>query len=229
MDMEDRNHFKTIAGALPERYVSSGNKSTKASSHSPLAPHSCLKKAEMIAGCYRRDEAQNPEMFAAALAIILGDYPAEVVDYVADPRTGVITEFPMGLPNVGQIQSFCDRTVKRFETMAKPRAIAVPYVPPPLKPGQINAIMFNKLVAEGKTYARPVGRFEKVDDEWNRDLTLDVAEKVKMQGFVEANQKWLNREHASAGTNASFETISPALKKLLAEQDKKREADSGLS
>src|ERR1035441_3176071 len=121
MDKEDRDNFRTMSSALPAQYESSESKSSKESSHSPLDPAYCLQRAEMIAGCYRRDEAQNPQMFAAALALVLGEYPRAVVEYVADPRTGVITEFPMGLPNIGQIQGFCDRTIKGFETMAKPR------------------------------------------------------------------------------------------------------------
>ena len=124
----------------------------------------------MIAGCYRRDEAQNPQMFAAALALVLGEYPRAVVEYVADPRTGVITEFPMGLPNIGQIQGFCDRTIKRFETMAKPRARAVPYVPPPVLPGQIDSTEFNRRVATGELKPRPIRRFEQPGDEWNKGV-----------------------------------------------------------
>jgi hypothetical protein len=62
----------------------------------------------MIASCYRRDEAQNPELFADALALVLGDYPANIVKIAVDPRTGVIERFPMGLPNVGQIKQYLD-------------------------------------------------------------------------------------------------------------------------
>ena len=50
----------------------------------------------MILGCYRRDEATDPEIFASALALIFQDYPREIVEFVTDPRTGVITEFSVG-------------------------------------------------------------------------------------------------------------------------------------
>ena len=124
----------------------------------------------MIAGCYRRDEAQNPEMFAAALALILGEYPYAVVDYVADPRTGVITEFPMGLPNVGQIRKFCDVVYDRQERLAAPRRVAIPFVPPPVKAGQIDSSEFARRIAVGELKPRPVGRFEQAGDEWNRGV-----------------------------------------------------------
>jgi hypothetical protein len=118
--------------------------------------------AKAICGCYRRDEAQDPEAFANALTAVLSEYDSQVVDYVADPRTGVITEFPMGLPNVGQIKELCDKVRHKMHEAAKPitRAIAKPYVPPPLKPGQITYGQFTKLAAEGKTNTRPVGAFE---------------------------------------------------------------------
>lgn len=229
MDQEDIEHFKTIAGASPKLLTDSQRKTNKATSHSRLDQAYCLQKAKAIASCYRRDEAQNPEGFAAALSVLLSDYPKSVVDYAADPRTGVAKEFPKGLPNIGQIGELLDTLAKRIETIAKlekDNRVAKPFVPPPLKPGQINSIMFHKLVAEGKTLSRPVGPFETVDDQWNRDLKLGAQAKVaEAQGFIEANQKWFNRECASAGLNPSFETISPALKAQL----KRREEESGLS
>ena len=159
MDTEDRDHFRTIALALPAHSEKLEKMSNREMSHSRLDPAYCLQKAEMIAGCYRRDEAQNPEMFAAALALILGEYPYAVVDYVADPRTGVITEFPMGLPNVGQIRQFCDVVYDRQERLAAPKRVAMPYVPPPTKPGQIDATQFAELVSKGMSL-RPTGAFE---------------------------------------------------------------------
>lgn len=77
----------------------------------------------MICGCYRRDEAHDPDTFASALALILADYPAEVVRVAVDPRTGVITEFPMGLPNVGQIKQFLDVLQERRDRLQRYEAL----------------------------------------------------------------------------------------------------------
>lgn len=82
------------------------------------------------------------------------------MDYVSDPRTGTIVEFPMGLPNVGQIKELCDRVQRRQEVLARPAVVAKPFEPPPVKPGQITAKEFFELVAAGKTKARPIGAFE---------------------------------------------------------------------
>lgn len=79
--------------------------------------------ARAICGCYRRDEAHDPDTFAAALAVVLCDYPAEIVRYAADPRTGVIVAFPMGLPNVGQIRQYLDGVMAKQERLRRYAAL----------------------------------------------------------------------------------------------------------
>ena len=160
MDNEDREHFKTIGSALAKPQTGLSTQRSAANLQSRHDQASCLTKAKAIFGCYRRDEAHDPEGFVAALAAILGDYPAQLVDYAADPRTGVSTEYPMGLPNVGQIRQFLDAALRRMEIMSKPKPIAKPYVPPPLKPGQITYGEFLRRVDAGELKPRPIGRFE---------------------------------------------------------------------
>lgn len=72
-------------------------------------------KARQIAGCYRRDEAHDPELFAGQLALVLGDYTREIIEYASDPRSGVVTKHPMGLPQVPQIKEFLDDLVRHAE------------------------------------------------------------------------------------------------------------------
>jgi hypothetical protein len=132
MDREDREHFRTMNSASAEHFSGRVNNSARERLPSPLDPAYCQMKAQAICGCYRRDEAQNPETFAAALAIILADYPKDIVDYACDPRTGVITAFPMGLPNIGQIKQFLDDTQNRqarmqhYAALPKPQPRALP-------------------------------------------------------------------------------------------------------
>ena len=78
-----------------------------------------------------------------------------------DPRTGVSTEFPRGLPNVGQIRDFCDVIVRRMDVLSKPKPVAAQYVPPPVLPGQITYGEFLARVATGELKHRPIGRFER--------------------------------------------------------------------
>jgi hypothetical protein len=124
-----------------------------------------------ICSCYRRDEAQNPEMFAAALAIVLGDYPTEIVNYAADPRTGVITRFPMGLPNVGQIKVYLDETqawkdrLKHYGQLPKAEFARLPK--PPAGPGAWANVF---VPADALPYARMVELTINADHrEWRYD------------------------------------------------------------
>ena len=43
-------------------------------------PTDVLRKAKQIFACYRKDEAHDPEMYAAAVAALLSGYPQYVVD-----------------------------------------------------------------------------------------------------------------------------------------------------
>ena len=161
MDREDLDHFKTIANRLGEPLDGWLKRPGEVNSHSDLDPAYCLMKAKTIAGFYRRDEAQDPDIFTTALGVIIGEYSTKVIEYATDPRTGIITEFPNGLPNVGQIREYLNSIAKRMELLAQPRRRAEPYVPPPLKPGQLTYGQFLEHAAQNKLPSRPIGAFEK--------------------------------------------------------------------
>lgn len=122
MDTEDRDHFKTIAyqRAEPRR-----NSSTADSYHSALDPSYCLQRAKILFGCYRRDEAHDPETFCAAIAAIFSEYTKEVVDYVTDPRTGLPSSSNF-LPTVAEVRSACSAHAARAFEAAKPKRYALP-------------------------------------------------------------------------------------------------------
>jgi hypothetical protein len=159
---QDRDSFKTINSALAKPPTVSLTQRGQENSHSRLDQASCLAAAKAIASCYRRDEAHDPEGFVAGLALTLGDYPASIVQYAADPRTGVVSRFPMGLPNVGQIKEFCDGILTRQERISHYASLgpAKPYEPTPTKPGQITYAEHLELAVQGKTKLRPIGAFE---------------------------------------------------------------------
>jgi hypothetical protein len=136
MDKEDLGHFRMTASRLAEQQSDSKNGlSGKGLPRSPHDPHSCLAKARAIFSCYRRDEAQDPDGFVANLAVVLGDYPASIVDIAADPRTGVSTVHQMGLPNVGQIRQFLEdklshrEKLQRLAELPKPEFQRLPKTP----------------------------------------------------------------------------------------------------
>jgi hypothetical protein len=99
------------------------------------------------------------------LALVLADYPAAVVCYAADPRTGIAKAFPNGLPNVGQIRDFCDGVQSRHAQLeryaALPRQRSQPIAAPARASGQYSYAEFLEMAARGEIKSRPIGRFEK--------------------------------------------------------------------
>jgi hypothetical protein len=99
------------------------------------------------------------------LALVLADYPAAVVRYAADPRTGIAKAFPNGLPNVGQIREFCDGVQSRHARLehyaALPRQRSAPIAAPARAAGQHSYAEFLAMAERGEVKSRPVGRFEK--------------------------------------------------------------------
>lgn len=62
----------------------------------------------MLFGCYRKGDANDPEIYTAAIAATLADYSLEVVQYVTDPRTGLASKLKW-LPTVAEVREECDR------------------------------------------------------------------------------------------------------------------------
>jgi hypothetical protein len=114
MDREDQEHFRTIASALaapPKGSPKKRDMETLALDRDPLV---ALQKAKQIFACYRKDEAHDPEMYAAAVAAVLSGYPAFVTDYVADPRTGIASTSKW-LPSVSEIKDACESKLNRIQ------------------------------------------------------------------------------------------------------------------
>jgi hypothetical protein len=64
-------------------------------------------RAGLMFACYRKAEATDPEMYAAAVTAVLSDYPQEVIDYITDPRTGLPVKSKW-LPTVFEVKQACD-------------------------------------------------------------------------------------------------------------------------
>lgn len=154
MDSEDRDHFKTIAS--PSVVRRNGSQSSQSAASSVSAPDQayCLRMTRVLFSCYRKDEAHDPEVYCAAVAATLADFPRAVVDYVTDPRTGIPSESKF-LPNVAEVRAACVREAERRRVLAQPKVILRRNSEPLVKrePGTSYFEMFEK-------HGRPIGRFE---------------------------------------------------------------------
>jgi hypothetical protein len=83
-----------------------------------------LAAGKGLAGCWRKDEAHDPERFAAAVTAVFTMYAPDVVQYVCDPRTGLprTHKWP---PAISEVHDACsDRIadkerVKRYENWGR--------------------------------------------------------------------------------------------------------------
>jgi hypothetical protein len=100
--------------------------------------HSSVKRcARALTGCYRRDDAADPEAYAAALIAVLAEYPIEVVEHVTDPRTG-LPRTAKFLPSVAEVVAACEE--RMAQRAPKPHRTPLGKVPPPTP---VNPNMWN--------------------------------------------------------------------------------------
>lgn len=64
-------------------------------------------RAGMMFGCYRKQDANDPEIYVAAVTAILSEYPDSVIETVTDPRTGLPSKIKW-LPTVAEVKTECE-------------------------------------------------------------------------------------------------------------------------
>lgn len=102
MDETENNQFK------PLREVSSNAVSTSGQSHRPICPPDVAsRRSAILLGCYRKGDAEEPEIYAAAVASVLATYPQEIAYRVTDPRTGLAGR-SQWLPTVAEVRAACE-------------------------------------------------------------------------------------------------------------------------
>ena len=100
-------------------------------------------------GCYRRGEANDPDTYVAAVAMVLSNYPAEIVRTITDPYSGLPSRKSQtgwsGLPDVADVREACEAEASRCERLnhyAKmPKYARVPELPDPCR-GRQRANLF---------------------------------------------------------------------------------------
>lgn len=75
---------------------------------SQVSQELAVKRTALLFGCYRKGDANDPEIYTAAVAATLADFPAEVVEYVTDPRTGLPSKLKW-LPTVAEVREACEK------------------------------------------------------------------------------------------------------------------------
>lgn len=65
------------------------------------------ERAQLLLGCYRPGDANDPEIYAAGIVDILRSYPEDVVRRVTAPRTGLPGRLKW-LPTIAEVRQACE-------------------------------------------------------------------------------------------------------------------------
>lgn len=147
MDIEDRDHFRTIASPLAPLLDGLQKPQSAASSPSGPDPAYCLDRTKLLFSCYRKDEAHDPEIYCSAVAATLSEFPRQVVEYVTDPRTGLPSSSKW-LPNIAEVREACVTEAKRLQLGSQPRIRFTRYNLPEKPPGDLFVAMDRPRYAE---------------------------------------------------------------------------------
>jgi len=88
------------------------NKSLAAAQGQPqYCPTSvAAERATLLTGCYRKGDAEDPEIYSIALISVLSNYPEDVVRLVTDPRTGIAGQ-SQWLPTIAEVRHACENAM----------------------------------------------------------------------------------------------------------------------
>lgn len=84
----------------------------------PMFSAKCAKelaaeRARILVGCYRRSDANDPEIYARAAVAVLMRYPEKIVIAVTEPATGLPSKLKW-LPSIAEIVEACEEKIPKM-------------------------------------------------------------------------------------------------------------------
>src|SRR5262245_26054077 len=81
----------------------------------------CLSRVSLLTAGRMKDEIQDPDLYASAVAAVLSEYPKDIVDAVTDPRTGIQRRIKW-LPMLNEITDACEELYAPIKRKAEREA-----------------------------------------------------------------------------------------------------------
>lgn len=87
-----------------------------------------MERAKMLFGCYRRGDANDPDIYVGAIGAVLSSYEIDLIREVTDPRTGIQTseKFMTFMPNPGELKVYCDSVAARRDRLQRLGSLPLP-------------------------------------------------------------------------------------------------------
>jgi len=121
MDTEDRDHFKTLAMAIPTRAslppATVSSNACELSTSQPQVSYAA-DRAKLLFGSYRKGDANDPDTYVAAITAILSEYDPAVIKRVTDPRLGIARKSKW-MPNPAELSEACEEAKKAIKDEAE--------------------------------------------------------------------------------------------------------------
>lgn len=136
-------------------------------SNSKASPALVSRGIQLLFSAYRKDDFADPDGFVAQLGAILCDFPAEVVEYVTSPRTGLQrrSKWP---PTINEILEACEQHQEYLGKLKASRPLSISYSPPlPMLKDLPAGALAQVFVPEGHArYAALIAWTEKTEPVW---------------------------------------------------------------
>lgn len=168
-------------------------------------PETAVERARLLAGCYRKDDAADPEIYAGAIAAVLAQYPADIVRSVTDPRSGLPSKIQW-LPSVKEVRDACEEIDGQRRRIAQVAAQAEQQLEDRRK--------FEAAKDHKPTYDELRAKY---GENWGLSAGEKENERVKaarLEMFARANTESFEAECQAAGID-SANGVSPSLAAII--------------
>lgn len=203
---DDIPHLRPISQSLQELIGYSKGSRLSTNLSVKTDPVTAVQRAKLLAGCYRKSDASDPETYAGAVSAVLAEYAPDIVQRVTDPRTGLPSKLQW-LPSVKEVRDACE------ELDARQR-----YLRERAKQEAEQVAELRRMDAARQTRPTLAEMRAKYGDNWGiagEDKTME-AERARRRSELQqrANQTIFARECEAAGM-PSDSPVSPQLAALI--------------
>lgn len=190
-------------GALSRALIES-SKGSVSSANPSADPVFAVERTKLMFGCYRKDDAADPETYSAAVACVLAEYTPDIVQRVTDPRSGLPSK-QNWLPTVKEVREACDELEQR-EKLSTDRAAR--------EAEQLEARRREHELAKQKPTLTELK--EKHGETWGLKVRDDIEamQERRLLRLAKANRIIFERECEAAGMPKDS-PISPELRSII--------------
>lgn len=158
----------------------------------------------VLLGCFRTGDANDPDVYTAAMIATLAQFPEHIIQAVCDPRTGLPGRSKW-LPTVSEVRAECDAVEARERRSAAWQAQSERQLRErrEAEEAKKSAPTYEELKAKyGPNWGLTAPGLEKADD----------AKRKQLEAIEAGNQRALNAEFAAAGQMPRGKiVVSPSL------------------